>query len=282
MFATECVPAIILLIGLNFVPESPRWLVESNSIDTARSVLTRLNGAVEAERSLKEIYDSISVESGTFRELLLPGMRTALFIAVGLAMFQQFTGISTLLVYAPIVFQNAGFPQASAAILQAVILNVWNFACTAAAFWLVDRAGRRVLLLVGTFAMAASQTAMAILFHLHIGGLAWIVVLFVGVAAYTTSLAPLTWLIMAEIFPTRVRGRAMAIASGSLWISFFIVNQIYPPAVAYFEKHFGSAAGLFVIFAVMCFAAFTFSWRMVPETKGRTLEEIAASWSNAR
>jgi SP family arabinose:H+ symporter-like MFS transporter len=279
MFASECVPAIALLIGLASVPESPRWLMQANQIETARSVLIRISGMEAAERELKEIYESVNAETGSFQELFSPGIRTALAVAVGLAVFQQFTGISTLLVYAPFIFQNAGFPHASDAILQAVILNVWNLICTGGAFWLVDRVGRRPLLIVGTGVMAASLAAMGLLFQLHVSGIAWLIVLFVGVAAYSTSLAPLTWLIMSEMFPTRIRGRAMAIAAVSLWVAFFIVNQLYPAAVAFFERRYGSAAGLFEVFSVICLAALAFSWFFVPETKGRTLEEIAGSWA---
>ena len=281
MFASECVPAVALSIGLGYVPESPRWLMQANLVGTARSVLIRINGREAAERELEEIYESISTEGGSWRELLSPGIRTALAVAVGLAVFQQFTGISTLLVYAPFIFQNAGFLHASDAILQAVILNVWNLICTIAAFWLVDRVGRRPLLIVGTAVMAASLAAMGLLFHLRVSGIPWIVVLFVGVAAYSTSLAPLTWLIMSEMFPTRIRGRAMAIAAVSLWIAFFIVNQLYPAAVAFFERSYGSAAALFEIFSVVCLAAVVFTYLFVPETKGRTLEEIASSWSRS-
>src|ERR1700687_4988356 len=104
---------------------------------------------------------------------------------------------------------------------------------------------------------------MGLLFHLHVSGIAWIIVLFVGVAAYSTSLAPLTWLIMSEMFPTRIRGRAMAIAAVSLWIAFFIVNQLYPAAVAFFERSYGSAAALFEVFSVICLAALAFSWCFV-------------------
>jgi len=278
MFASECIPVFLLLAGLAFVPESPRWLVKKNRNSEVLAILTRIDGATNAEQEMKEISASLQEESGTYSELFRPGMRMALLIAVMLAVLQQFTGVSPLLFYMPIVFQKAGFEKASDAILQSIIVNVWNLACTAIAFWLVDRLGRRPLLITGCSGMALGLSLMGVFFHYDVKGFSVVLVMFLCVGSYVISLAPLAWLIMSEIFPTRIRGRAMAIASFALWMAAFIGAQTFPPLLSYVESSFGTAAGVFWIYAAVCVFAVVFGWLMVPETKGKSLEEIGRSW----
>jgi len=278
MFASECIPVLLLLAGLAFVPESPRWLVEKNRHSKALGILTRIDGAANAEQEMQEITASLQEGSGTFSELFQPGMRMALLIAVVLAVLQQFTGVSPLLFYTPIIFQKAGFERASDAILQSIIVNVWNLACTVIAFWLVDRLGRRALLITGCSGMALGLSLMGVFFHYDVKGFSIVLVMFLCVGSYVISLAPLAWLIMSEIFPTRIRGRAMAIASFALWMAAFIGAQSFPPLLSYVEGSFGTAAGVFWIYAAVCVFAVVFGWLMVPETKGKSLEEIGRSW----
>ena len=278
MFASECVPALVWLGVLFALPESPRWLMEKGREAEALALLIKSEGPVQSRVALAEIKDSMSEEIGTWSELFQPGTRTALLVAVMLAIFQQVTGVSILLVYAPTIFKSAGFDLPSDAIWQAIPLNVWNIICTAVAFWLVDRWGRRPLLLTGTAAMAVGLFFMGLCFHYQWTGYAVVVMMFLCVGAYVSSLAPLAWLIMSEIFPTRVRGRAMSIAGVALWIAFFAASQLFPSLRMYFEQTHGSPAGVFWLFSVVCLLALAFCWRMVPETKGRTLEAIAASW----
>lgn len=278
MFASTAVPVVFWLAGLTALPESPRWLVAKGREPEALKLLAKSEGSAQSEAALKEIKASIAEETGGISELFQPGMRIALLVAVMLAILQQMTGVSILLVYAPTIFKSAGFSAASDAIWQAIPLNVWNILCTAVAFWLVDRLGRRPLLLIGTTGMAVGLIIMGFCFHFGWSGYPVVVVMFLCVGAYVSSLAPLAWLIMAEIFPTRIRGRAMAIAGVALWLAFFIGSQIFPPLCSFFEAKYGSPAGVFWLFAAVCVFAFWFCWRLVPETKGRTLEAIAASW----
>ncbi len=282
MFASTALPAVCWLVGLTILPESPRWLAARGRENEARLLLAKSEGPTQCEVALREIKQSIAEETGGLAELFQPGMRIALLVAVMLAILQQMTGVSILLVYAPTIFKSAGFSAASDAIWQAIPLNVWNIACTAAAFWLVDRLGRRPLLLIGTVGMAVGLIIMGLCFQFRWSGYPVVAVMFLCVGAYVSSLAPLAWLIMSEIFPTRIRGRAMSIAGVALWLSFFIGAKYFPPLTSFFEQHCGSPAGVFWLFAAVCVFAFVFSWRLVPETKGRTLEDIAASWKHLK
>jgi SP family arabinose:H+ symporter-like MFS transporter len=278
MFASAVVPVVVLLIGLIFVPESPRWLMEKGETDRARKILTRVDGARAAEDEIIEVRRSLLQESGGIRELLLPGLRRALLIAVALAIYQQFTGVSPLLFYTPVVFQQAGFHKATDAMMQTIIVNALNLGCTALALWLVDRVGRRPLLLVGTTGTAVGQLLMGTFFYLHLAGIYVVITMMVCVGFFVTSLAPLAWLIMSEIFPTRVRSTAMGAASVVLWLSAYVVAQTFPPLMAFFERRTGSSAPVFWIFAAICASCLVFCWRIVPETKRRSLEEIGGSW----
>ncbi|HLN27856.1 MAG TPA: sugar porter family MFS transporter [Gemmataceae bacterium] len=278
MFGSECLPALAWLGLLFALPESPRWLMEKGREAEALALLIKSEGPVKSHVALAEIKDSMREEVGNWSELFQPGTRTALLVAVMLAIFQQATGVSILLVYAPTIFKSAGFDLPSDAIAQAIPLGVWNIICTALAFWLVDRWGRRPLLLAGTAAMAVGLVVMGLCFHYQVTGYAVVVMMFLCVGAYVSSLAPLAWLIMSEIFPTRVRGRAMSIAGICLWIAFFVGSQVFPLLSHSFEREFGSPAGVFWLFSGVCLLALGFCWRLVPETKGRTLEEIAGAW----
>jgi len=218
-------------------------------------------------------------ESGSWRDLVRPGMRTALTIACALAIFQQITGASILLMYMPTVFQEAGFTHPSDAIRLNVFLNLWSVVCTVVALVLVDRLGRRPLLSFGTLGMAVGMVAVGALFQFHKTGMYVFYPMLLVNGAYLISLAPLAWLIMAEIFPNRLRGKAMGVASVCVWVAAFGTAYGFPKMVDRFEARFGTPGPAFWVFAAVSGAAFLFSLVAVPETKGRTLEEIGASWS---
>jgi sugar porter (SP) family MFS transporter len=282
MFASNLVPVLWLTLGLIFIPESPRWMVHRGREPEALAVLASIDGEEHALAEMKQIREDLASDKSTYSELIRPGMRTALIVACALAIFSQISGVSILLFYAPMIFQSAGFHNASDAILQNLIVQGWNLVCTIAALYMVDRVGRRPLLLLGTFGMAVGLVLMGAFFSLKLSGLHVVVTMFISVGAYVMSLGPLAWLIMSEIFPTRLRGKAMGIASLCVWIACFLAAQYFPPMVAWFEKTHGSSAGVFWIYAAVCIAAFLFTLRMVPETKGRSLEEIGASWTRKR
>jgi sugar porter (SP) family MFS transporter len=278
MFASELVPVCLFLAGLIVMPESPRWLLYKEHLTKAREVLLKIYDASGAEREFLEIYESLGERKTRISELLHPGLRRSLLIGVTLAILQQFTGVSPVISYMPIIFEQAGFHSPSAAILQTTIVMAWSFLWTLVAFWLVDRVGRRPLLLVGTVGMGAGMLLMGIFIQLRISGVFVVAAMMLSMAFYVTSLAPLTWLIMSEIFPTRLRGRAMAVCSVFLWLANFMSTQIFPSFSAYMQSRFNSTGGIYWLFAVICVGAFLFAWRFVPETKGRSLEEISKSW----
>jgi sugar porter (SP) family MFS transporter len=278
MFASQGIPILFFVSGMYLIPESPRWLIKKNRNEEAYRILERINGPSIASAEIKTIEDSIKAESGKFSELFRKGIRIALIIAVFLAFFQQWSGAEPLLVYAPLIFQKAGFSHASDAILQSALLAGWLVLCTVFAFWLVERMGRRRLLIFGSLSMAVGMICTSLFFYFKMNGILLLFMMFISIGAYSVSLAPLTWLIMAEIFPTRLRGKAMSIATVALWISSVMANQAFPALSNLSEEIFGSEFGVFLIYAVVCLITAFFVWRVLPETKGKSLEEISAFW----
>lgn len=277
MFAAAAVPSVAFFLALFFVPESPRWLVEKHRSAEALGVLTRVNGPGVGARELKQIEDAVAEETGSMMELLQPGLRRAFWIAVSLAILQQVTGINTVLFYGSIIFkEQVGTRGESSAIFANVLVGVVNFLVTIVAMQVIDRAGRRALLMLSSGVMAGCQIALGAAFLLNPVP-AWVVLtaMLFCVAAFAIGLGPGFWVLLAEIFPTRIRGRAMSIATICLWTACTLLTMTYLTLVKVL-----SATGAFFIYAGMCFLTLFIVWRWVPETKGRTLEEIERSWSH--
>lgn len=281
MFATEAAPAFLLLAGLPVIAESPRWLLEMDLADRARKVLAKVycdHHRIEWE--VQEIRDSLLEETGTFRELFQPGLRRALGIAVALAFLVQFTGVSPLDFYLPVLFRKAGFANASDALLQVAFVTVWMWICTVVAIWLVDLIGRRHLLMGGVTCMAIGMGLLGVLFSRQITGEAVVILTMFCLGCFVGSIAPMFWLLASELFPTRLRGKGMGIASLSQWTGAFVVTQIIPTMLAYSQGRYNSIGPVFWLFGVICLGAIAFTYYMVPETKDRSLEEIGASWTH--
>jgi sugar porter (SP) family MFS transporter len=278
MLASNAVPVPFFILGLLLVPDSPRWMMQKGRREEAMTVLTWIDGRQNAAKEMQEITASMT-DDGTWAELLQPGTRFAMLIACALAVFQQITGASILTMYMPTVFQEAGYNTPSDAIFQNVVMSVWYIVCTVVALLLVDRLGRKPLLLCGTIGMTVGMTLLGMLFYYHMTGVYVVVAMFLVMGAYLVSLAPLAWLIMSEIFPNRLRGKAMGIASVCVWSASFLTAKYFPPLIEYCNTTYGTPALAFWIYAVICGVAVLFSWSLVPETKGRTLEEIGASWT---
>ncbi len=278
MFATAAIPSVLLFLGMLISPETPRWLIQKGRWDDAKNVLEHIQGA-NVEKELADIRASIREDrqQAGLGELLKPGLRTALIVGVGLAIFQQFVGVNTVIYYAPTIFQSAGFASASAAILATSVVGVVNVIATIIAIFLVDRLGRRTLLLSGSIIMVVALIALGAIFALHsthIGGLT-LTALIVYIFAFALSFGPVFWLMSAEMFPNRVRATGSSISSFANWAANLLVSLTFLSLI----NGLGDAI-TFWLYAFMGILAFFFCLRLVPETKGRSLEQIEHYWEN--
>ncbi|EMR00970.1 D-xylose transporter [Cesiribacter andamanensis AMV16] len=226
---------------------------------------------------LQEIKVALAQETGTIRELFKPGLRMALGVGVVLALFSQITGINAIIYYAPEIFKSIGFATESA-FTQTLFIGLVNTIFTFVALWLIDRAGRRALLLWGVGGMAFCLLAVGICFYFSITEGPWLLIFILGfIACFASSLGPIPWVIISEIFPTKTRGVAMSFCTVVLWIGVVLITQLTPMLLE-------SIGGAFTFWVFMINALFLlfFTWRMIPETKQRTLEEIELSWLHKR
>lgn len=273
MFGVETIPALLFVAGLTLIPESPRWLCNRGDQTRAMGILERILGSEKARGSMAEIQQTLSEEKGSYRELLQPGMRKALLIGILLPVFSQFSGINAVIYYGPRILNEAGVDLGSALFSQ-ILIGLANMLFTFIAIWKVDSLGRRSLYLIGTAGATVCLVATGYLFHIGATGsplLLLSVVLFI--ACFAFSIGPLKFVIASEIFPNRIRGRALALSIMAMWVADTIVGQLTPMMLAT-----GGAAGTFWIFAFFCAVAFWFIYTRVPETKGRSLEQIQHMW----
>ena len=277
MFALAVIPAAAFGIGLIFIPNSPRWLADRGHADQARAVLKRIRGPEQVDAELSEIQHSLAQQKGHWSELLRPALRPAMIVGVGLAIAQQITGINTVIYYAPTIFRFAGLSSASVAILASVGVGIVNVALTLVAMQLIDRVGRRPLLLASLAGMALSLFVLGLAFSLPqlSGSLGWIAVasLMVYVGSFAVGLGPVFWLMLSEIYPLRIRGRAMSVGTVANWSANLLVALTFLTLTQLLGK-----PATFWLYGIVSIGAWIFAFFLVPETKGRSLEEIEAHW----
>jgi sugar porter (SP) family MFS transporter len=273
MLGMEAIPAALFFILLIFVPESPRWLVIKGKIEKAKLILIKTSGEHESEIEIKEIRESLETEKKSKNLILEPGIKLAVFLGVSLAVLQQFTGIDAIIYYGPRIMETAGFALNDALASQVIIGSI-NLIFTILAILLIDRFGRKPLLLSGTLGMFVSVIIIGFLFYFNQAeGVLLLSLLLVFIASFAFSLGPVVWVILSEIYPTKIRGRAMSIATMAVWIGTALLGQFLPLSL----DNLGPAV-TFWIFGFFCIPTMWIGWKIMPETKGKTLEEIEKYW----
>jgi len=273
MLGMEAIPAILFFILATTIPKSPRWLVIHGKTDQAKNILHRIIGAELAAAEIREIQDTMTIREGSVKLMLEPGIRIAILLGISLAVLQQFTGIDAVIYYGPKIMQTAGFGISEALGWQ-VFIGLINMSFTLIAIWRIDKLGRKPLLIIGTSGMLVSLISIGLLFALgRAEGILLLILIMVFIASFAFSLGPVVWVILSEIYPNRIRGRAMSIATLACWAGTATIGQTVPISL----ENLGPAL-TFWIFALFCIPTIYIGARLMPETKGKSLEEIEKYW----
>jgi sugar porter (SP) family MFS transporter len=270
MFYACAVPSAAFFLLTFLLPESPRWLLKAGKGEKAYPTLKKIGGEDYAREEMANIQATLNdvSEKVDFKELFKPKFRTVLIIGVVLAVFQQWCGINTVFNYAEEIFTAAGY-GVSDTLFNIVITGSVNLIFTLVAMFTVDKWGRKKLMVLGSVGLAITYVLLGSAFYFQLKGIAVLTLVIVAIAIYAMSLAPIVWVILSEIFPNRIRGAAMALATFALWIACFILTYTFP----LLNKGLG-AAGTFWVYAAICMFGFVFILIKLPETKGKSLEEI--------
>jgi len=274
MFASETIPATLFLVMLFFVPDTPRSLVLKSQPEKAFDVLVKVNGIDEAKKILADIQNTVVSHSG---KLFSFGI-TVIVIGVLLSVFQQFVGINVVLYYAPEIFKSMG-SGTDTALLQTIIVGAVNLLFTVLAILTVDKYGRKPLMIIGALGMAISMFALGTTFFMESIGMGALIFMLIYVASFAMSWGPVCWVLLSEIFPNKIRGRALAVAVAAQWISNYLVSWTFPmmDKNTYLLEKFNHGFAYW-IYGVMGLLAMFLVWKFVPETKGKTLEEMENIW----
>jgi sugar porter (SP) family MFS transporter len=280
MLGLAALPGLLLAVGMLFMPESPRWLVKQGHRREARAVLAQIDPDGDPDTALAQLERDLSAEGqGTWSELTRRSLRPALIVGIGLAVFQQVTGINAVIYYAPQIFQAAGFTSDLTSLAATTGIGIINVLATFIAIWLVDRAGRKPLLIAGVLGMVTTLGVLGLAFRDDAGraagnlGVITAVCLAAYIVFFAFSLGPIVWLMISEIYPLRNRAQAVAVSTASNWGANFLVSLTFP----ILTNRLGSSPTFF-IYAALGVVTLLFVIARVPETKGRTLEEISALW----
>lgn len=268
MFGSETLPALLFWVALYFVPESPRWLIKQGFVDRGLAVLTRIGGTTHAQTELAAIRETLSHEQGRFRELFQPRYTRVLLIGIGLSILCQATGINVIMYYAPRIFVSAGLDRTSA-MTQTILIGLTQFVFTCIAFRMVDGMGRKICLLLSVAGMGIALFALGGAYRQeHPHGILLLTCVLGYVASFAIGMGAVPWIILSEIYPTRLRGRAMSLAIFFIWFTNFWVSQLFPLMLNTMREN------VFWLYAAICVFTFLFIWRIIPETKGKSLEQI--------
>jgi sugar porter (SP) family MFS transporter len=273
MFGVTAIPSLLFLAATFFIPESPRWLATKGRNQQAHGVLRRLGGEAYASQVMEEFRTTSGEEGRTslVHELSHRGVVRALVLGIVLAVLQQWCGINVIFNYAQEIFAAAGY-QISGILFNIVITGAVNVVFTAVALFTIDRFGRRFLMLTGVAGLTIIYTILGALYRLHFHGALMLALVLAAIACYAVSLAPVTWVVISEIFPNRIRGEAVSIAVTALWIACFVLTYTFPLLNAAI-----GTAGVFFAYAIICVTGLLFLYRRLPETRNRSLEELEAS-----
>ena len=272
MLVAEILPAVTFLVGLFFILESPRWLTKEGLEKEALDVLNVIAGAANADHELQEVKKSLAEKKTSLKELLHPSLRRVLIVGILFSLFAHITGIDTIIYYGPIIFLESGF-KTDSALLASVMIGITNLIFTFVGMAMVDKAGRKFLLLVGLAGMGISMMLVGFCMQSDIISAKWTLLwIMTYIASFAMSIGVVIWVYLSEIYPTRVRGQALSVATMVLWLGNVILTQFFPVMM---EKFGG---GTFYIFSFICLLAFIFTWTMVKETRGVSLEEIEKMW----
>ncbi len=272
MLATESIPSITFLFGLIFIPESPRWLMKNGDEKGALRILNIVSDKNNAVKELGEIKESLSRKKASIKELLHPSLRKVLIVGILFSLFAHLTGIDTIIYYGPIIFLESGF-QTNDAFLASVIIGITNLVFTILGMLMVDKFGRRILLLVGMAGMGVSMALVGFCMENDIISAKWTLLwIMTYIASFAMSIGVVIWVYLSEIFPTKVRGQALSVATMVLWLGNVILTQFFPIMMETF------GGGTFYIFSIICLLSFIFFVLMIKETKGLSLEQIEKIW----
>jgi sugar porter (SP) family MFS transporter len=271
MFMAVAAPSVVFLIGSLAVPESPRWLIKNGNSGTARGVLEKIGGPAYADAEVRDVQNTLAgqeIQHARYQDLLEPKILKILIVGVALAVFQQWCGINVIFNYAEEIFRAAGY-DISDTLKNIAWTGSVNLVFTFVALGAVDRGGRRPLMLFGAAGLSAIYIVMGSCYYAGVKGLPMLLLVLAAIGCYAMSLAPVTWVLISEIFPNRIRGAAVSVAVSALWIACFILTFTFP----ILNRSLGPAK-TFWMFAGVCVAGFIFILARVPETKGKTLEQI--------
>jgi SP family arabinose:H+ symporter-like MFS transporter len=271
MLASGAIPSLVFLISICFVPESPRWLVKRNHPQKAAHILSKIGNEKYAQKELAAIEGSLSeeVRQGTVKDMIKPEMRFVLLLGIFLAIFQQWCGINVIFFYAPDIFAKSNIGLDSA-LFQTTLIGLTNLLFTIVAMWAIDKIGRKSLMMIGSVGMAVSYLVVGYLMKTgHTTGWMMMVFILLTIALYAISLGPVVWVVIAEIFPNRLRGTGMAVATFFLWVSCYTLTLSFPMIMSAIGGN-----GAFITYSLICIAGAVITYIFLPETKGKSLENI--------